>query len=247
MDLAPVERRSLPDEVFERLAGQIVTGGLAPGGPLPSERHLADALGVSRPAVREALQRLAQAGLVEIRQGETTTVRDYRRYGGIDLLPRLLLGSGTPDLEVLRSIVEARLLIGPEVAALAAGRTGPDGASDRLRPALHGLQAARATSGQIDAVAAQRAALEFWDGVVDLADSIVFRLLFNGLRASYEPALDALAQVMRPEVEALPAYLEIATAIGDGDPAAARSAARALLERGTAAFAELASALEEPR
>ena len=49
-------------------------------------------------------------------------------------------------------------------------------------------------------------ALEFWDQVVDAADSMVFRLMFNSLRAAYEPALEALAPLMAEEVGQVDAY-----------------------------------------
>ena len=112
MPLQPVSRRSVPDEVFDQLLAEVVGGEFEAGDALPSERRLAEVLGVSRPAVREALQRLAQTGLVEVRQGGATTVRDFRRYAGLDLLPRLLVRRGELDLAVARSILEARLLIG---------------------------------------------------------------------------------------------------------------------------------------
>ena len=120
MPLAPVSRRSVPDEVFDQLLGEMVGGDLAAGESLPSERRLAEVLGVSRPAVREALQRLASAGFVDVRQGGSTTVRDFRRLGGLDLLPRLLLARGGLDLAVARSILEARAHVGPKIAELAA-------------------------------------------------------------------------------------------------------------------------------
>ncbi len=63
MALEKVARRSLPDEVYQQLLGNTLAGSLSTGDPLPSERQLAEVLGVSRPAVREALQRLAHAGL----------------------------------------------------------------------------------------------------------------------------------------------------------------------------------------
>jgi hypothetical protein len=56
---------------------------------------------------------LAQAGLIEVRQGDTTTVRDYRRSAGLDLLPRLLTVDGGPRLDVVRSIFETRLALAP--------------------------------------------------------------------------------------------------------------------------------------
>ena len=54
--------------------------------------------------------------------------------------------------------------------------------------------------------ARQHAALVFWDAVVDAADSIVFRLLFNSLRLAYEPAIAALGPVMESEVDNLAGY-----------------------------------------
>src|SRR5687768_18491907 len=115
MALQPVARRSVPDEVFDQILDDVVSGEFAPGESLPSERRLSEVLGVSRPAVREALQRLAHAGLVEVRQGDATTVRDFRRFGGLDLLPRLLVVAGELDLKVARSILEARLHVGPKI------------------------------------------------------------------------------------------------------------------------------------
>src|SRR3954466_7929837 len=75
MPLQPVNRRSVPDEVFDQVLGEVVDGGIRAGEPLPSERRLAEVLGVSRPAVREALQRMAATRLVEVRHGGATTVR----------------------------------------------------------------------------------------------------------------------------------------------------------------------------
>ncbi len=103
MDLTPVARRSLPDEVFAQLVDQIVEGSLAPGDALPSERRLAEVLDVSRPAVREALQRLSGSGLVATRHGGATTVQDFRRTGGLDLLPRLMMRVDGIDLAGMQS------------------------------------------------------------------------------------------------------------------------------------------------
>ncbi|HET9140483.1 FadR/GntR family transcriptional regulator [Actinophytocola sp.] len=238
MDLQPVARRSVPDEVFEQIVAEVVGGDLAPGAVLPSERRLAEVLRVSRPAVREALQRMAQAGLVEVRQGDATTVRDFRRHGGLDLLPRLLLRGGELDLTVARSILEARLHIGPKVAALAAERAGGRLAAE-LRAAADAIEA------DPDPVARQRHALVFWDHVVDGADSIAFRLMFNSLRAAYEPALDALAAVMAAEVDRVSAYRALTAAIGSGDPESARSAAEDLLGPATDLLLSAIRTLEE--
>lgn len=235
MPLQRVTRRSVPDDVFQQIVDEVVRGDLPAGANLPSERHLAEVLGVSRPTVREALQRLSHAGLVEVRQGGATTVRDFRRHAGLDLLPRLLLPGGRLDLKAARSILEARLLIGPQVAALAAERAGGD-----LEAALN--EALTALRGESDPVHRQRHALHYWEHIVDGADSIAFRLMFNGLRAAYEPLLDVLAPLMQSEVGRVDAYRELAAAITSGDPRAARGAARKLLRPATS---DLLSAIHQ--
>ena len=112
---------------------------MQPGESLPSERRLAEVLGVSRPAVREALKRLTAAGLVEVRQGDATTVRDFRRHAGLDLLPRLLIRAGELDVSVVRSILETRLHNGPKVAELAAAASRPRSWPRMLDDALRTL------------------------------------------------------------------------------------------------------------
>ena len=237
MALQPVNRRSVPEDVFEQILADVLSGEMRPGESLPSERRLAEVLGVSRPAVREALKRVAAAGLVDVRQGDATTVRDFRRHAGLDLLPRLLLRDGQLDVAVARSILEARLHNGPKVAELAAARR-PPGLSELLEESIRKLQV------DADPVEQQRHALTFWDHVVDGADSIAFRLMFNTLRAAYEPALPALATMMAAEVGQIEFYRRLARAIDAGDVAMAWTAARELLEPATAALAAALNALE---
>jgi DNA-binding FadR family transcriptional regulator len=240
MALQPVNRRSVPEDVFEQIVTEVLSGEMQPGESLPSERRLAEVLGVSRPAVREALKRLTAVGLVEIRQGDATTVRDFRRHAGLDLLPRLLMRAGELDLSVVRSILETRLHNGPKIAELAARRRQPD------LPALLD-EAVDRLAVEADAVEKQRLALVFWDHVVDGADSIAFRLMYNTLRAAYEPALAALATVMADEVGRPEAYQELADAITAGDPSRAGNAARDLLEPATTGLLTAIDNLEEQR
>lgn len=229
MPLQPVTRRSVPDEVFDQVLGEVVSGSLEPGEALPSERRLAEVLGVSRPAVREALQRMTQTRLVEVRHGGATTVRDFRRHAGLDLLPALLVRGGSVDVTVVRSVVEARLVIGPGVAALAAARRDP-GLTARLAEVVEAYAAAE------DPVARQRHTLAYWDLVVDAADSIAFRLLFNSLRTAYEPALAVLAPLLGAEPGRAGAYRVLTAALEEGDPDTARVAAERVLQPSTDAL-----------
>lgn len=235
MPLSPVTRRSVPDEVYDQLLDEMLGGELAAGTALPSERRLAEVLGVSRPAVREALQRLVHAGFVDVRQGDSTTVRDFRRLGGLDLLPRLLLARGGLDLGVARSILEARAHVGPKIAELAAARGGAD-AAEHLSRAVDALRA------DADGVRRQHVALAFWEHLVEAADSITFRLMFNSMRAAYLPLVEALAPLMAAEVDRVEAYSALAEAVAAGDPDLARERASELLG---AATATLVGAIDE--
>lgn len=237
MPLQPIQRRSVPQDVFDQLVAEVMSGDLHPGEALPSERRLAEVLGVSRPAVREALQRLAHAGLVEVRQGDATTVRDFRRTGGMELLPRLLVVAGELDISVARSLLEARLLIGPKVAELAARRTD-DATLDRLRAIVRELET------DADPIRRQHRALEFWEVVVDAADSIAFRLMFNSLRAAYEPTIDALATVMAEEVDQVSKYAALVEALTTHDGDLARERAEDLLGPATRTLVHAIDQLE---
>ena len=219
MALSPVHRRSVPDEVFDQLVAEVTGGDLGPG----------------EPAL--ARQRLATAGLVDVRQGGSTTVRDFRRLGGLDLLPRLLVTGGELDLAVARSILEARLHVGPKIAELAAVRSGLAIAGG-LRDTVRLLEA------EADGVRRQQHALAFWDQVVAGADSITFRLMFNSMRAAYEPVLDALAVVMSAEVDRVETYDALTDAIEAGDGPAARERAHDLLAVATESLTDAIDAID---
>ena len=72
---APARRRTgSPEEIARLLTAYVTTGHLQPGARIPSERRLAEELGVGRTVVREALKSLALVGLIESRHGDGTYV-----------------------------------------------------------------------------------------------------------------------------------------------------------------------------
>ena len=237
MALLPITRQSIPDEIFRQVATQVLTGDRVPGEALPSERALSEALGVSRTAVREALTRLDRAGLIHIRQGESTVVRDFRLDAGFDVLPLLLAHGGDVDRAGLASVVEARAMIGPAIAALAAQRADA-GLSARLHSATDDL------ASEAEPLQRMWRALAFWELVVDSADNIAFRLMFNTMRNAYLPALDVLVNVMAAEVSDIRHYRTLSDAVGNGDPEGARAAATSMLALGSAAFTTFLAQLE---
>lgn len=77
-------RTSLAATVFEQLAVAILGGKIS--GTLPPERELAERFGVSRMLVRQGVHRLAEAGLVQVRQGGATRVLDPSECGDLRII-----------------------------------------------------------------------------------------------------------------------------------------------------------------
>jgi GntR family transcriptional repressor for pyruvate dehydrogenase complex len=72
----PVDVERIADSVVEQIEDLLVSGALRPGQKLPPERELAEAMQVSRPKLREAMHRLEEAGLIEIRRSDGAFVRE---------------------------------------------------------------------------------------------------------------------------------------------------------------------------
>jgi DNA-binding FadR family transcriptional regulator len=229
MPLQPVQRTSVAGAVFDQLSDEIVSGRLAPGEALPPERELTERLGVNRQAVREALQRLDQLGLVEIRHGGSTRVRDFRQGGGPELLVLLLLGTdGTLDAGVVRSIFELRAAVAADAARLCAARAVP--------ATVAALEAAADAIADAPTDADRLAASErFWALVIDGADNVAYRLLHNSLERIYEPIRDEVASLIAGELADAAGHRKVAASIGKGQERGAELAARKVLALGTAA------------
>jgi len=71
-----VRPRSVSDDIVDQMISAIFSGNLSAGGKLPPERALAQAFGVGRQALREAIQKLQGMGLLEVRKPQGTFVRD---------------------------------------------------------------------------------------------------------------------------------------------------------------------------
>ena len=103
-----------PAEVAEkRLLDAILSGHFAVNSYLPGERDLAAQIGVTRPTLREAMQRLARDGWLDIQQGKPTRVRDYWQEGNMGVLSMLaqMPSQQTPDF--VAHLLEIRVLLAP--------------------------------------------------------------------------------------------------------------------------------------
>src|SRR5690349_24329147 len=104
-------------------------GLLRPGERLPSERDLAQRLEVGRASVREAIAALQVQGVIETRPGSGSFV-------AADPTSRLPAPAGLPHDASPSDLLEARLLIEPAIARLAAERGRPDEQCERLLAAM---------------------------------------------------------------------------------------------------------------
>lgn len=208
----PLSRMSVPDQVFARLCEAILGGQYAPGERLPTQRALAADLQVNIATVREAVGRLEQLRLVEVRHGDAMRVRDWRRTGGLDALALLR----SVDRDVVRSLFESRRLLLAEAARLAAQRR-----SEAQAEEIAELAGAVATAGEDHG--ALLADWHFMAALVDAAGNIVFQLIMNSVRELYLPRIGAFGGIVAHRDAWAPLYARAAAAVaaGDGEAAAA--------------------------
>jgi GntR family transcriptional repressor for pyruvate dehydrogenase complex len=231
---APIQRDSPVSQVARRLLDEVMEGGHHPGSRLPSERRLAEGLGVGRSAIREALAVLEVLGIVEVRVGSGTYVR-----GTIsDLLPQaidwgLLLGEHrTHDL------VETRRHLEVVTARLAAERaTDAD-----VVLLLHRLERMRDTADSVTEFT--EADVEFHLEVARIAGNTVLRDILHSVRALLRVWILRAVGADGDTAATLAEHVAVFEAVERRDPDAAAAAMGAHME---AASARLYRSLAEGR
>lgn len=213
-------RRSLSDAVFDRIQRAIKSGAYGVDERLPTEHTLASEFQVSRPVVRDALQRLREQGLIYSRRGAGSFVRDL----GL----REPLGFGQMEnLSDLQHCYDFRLTLEPDAAALAAERRKPSSLSeiksalDLLRDATN-RHAHRADADFLFHFGIAKASENpyFATAMQALEEHIAVGMRFHGL------SLRSMSGGLRHVFVEHTAVFE---AIRDGDAEAARSLMRAHL------------------
>ncbi len=121
-DVGPIKSTRIYEEIVRQVKALIAEGRLKSGDQLPPERDLAEQFKVSRTSVREALRTLESLGLIEIRPGEGTFVREVSVESLIEPLAQVILSQREAVLELF----EARRLLEPAIAGLAARRATKD-------------------------------------------------------------------------------------------------------------------------
>jgi GntR family transcriptional repressor for pyruvate dehydrogenase complex len=107
MSFGQVKQRRLSDDIVERLEAMILEGTLKAGERLPAERVLAEQFGVSRPSLREAIQKLGAKGLLVSRQGGGNYVSEG--LGSMFSDPLLHLLESNPEAQRATEVDHQRL------------------------------------------------------------------------------------------------------------------------------------------
>ena len=226
MPLHTIEPRRLYRQIADQLRGLIRAGEWPLGSRLPPERDLAAQLGVSRPSVREALIALEVEGLVEVRMGSGIYVIAHEPAASARRVDALF-----GPFEIIR----ARQLVECELAALAAQQGGPALVAT-LHEALAAMQADVARG-----VPPIRGDRQFHLALAQAADN---GPLLRTVTELFDERNNPLFEQFGKHVEtgntwqlALAEHAAVIEAVAAADPAAARAAMHAHLQRSHDRFA----------
>ena len=226
----PTGRGGLHRKVVDMLAMQIIRGEYEAGSPLPVEAEVCRALGVGRSSVREAMRVLADKGMIEVRPRTGTKVLDRASWRRLDPdLVRWMLAAGG-DQELLADLVEARRILEPAAAMLAAKRaTGADLA--RIEVALTGMSDAMPGDGRDgDLEACVEADIAFHKAILSASGNSVleeFEVVIDGaLRAAFMKS----AELAQSYPQTISAHGEVYEAIRMRDAQRAGAAMSSLLD-----------------
>ena len=208
--------------VVARLGGGIARGEFAPGASLPRESDLEQSLGASRGVVREAVKILATKGLVSVGPRVGTRVQPRRDWSLLDPDVLRWIAHAGIDHDLLVALDEARAVVEPGAAAIAAIRA-TEADRTRIREAFQAMEAH--CDEPSAAIAADKA---FHLAILDATHNPVLR----GFRAAIDAILDAVFAATIPMLRPnLPNHDAVARAIEARDAQAARRAMNLVLGR----------------
>jgi GntR family transcriptional regulator, transcriptional repressor for pyruvate dehydrogenase complex len=214
-DFEAIRRNKVYEEVAKQIERLILTK-LQPGDKLPSERELAEMLGVSRSSIRDAIRSLELLGLVEPRQGAGTVVREISADSVVNPLATLL----TRQRQSVTELLDFRKMLEPPLAARAATHA----TAEEIREMEEILRRQDEKLGRGEIPVEEDS--EFHYSVAMAAEnSVVLKVLdvlMDLLRETRERSLQVEG---RPE-KSLAGHRRILSAIKRRDPAAAEAAMR---------------------
>ena len=211
----------ISNAIAATLERRILEGSLKPGDRLPPERELATELGVSRPSLREAIQKLASKGMVQSRQGGGTFVTDALESSFSD--PWQDMMGKHPNLR--EDMLEFRRMLEGQAAEWAAERA-TDADRQRLDQCFKALMAAFESD---DAEKRSEADIAFHQAIGDSAHNVLIGhlsgALLNLMHDNIRLNLGELKSVPAATRLLMSQHESIYKAVSENKPQLARSAA----------------------
>lgn len=216
---------SVHNSVVNLLGGRILGGEYAPGEALPREDELCAMLGVSRTSVREAVKVLSAKGLVEVRRRVGVKVLPRSEWRLLDPVVLSWHPAIQEDRELIDGLVEARRIIEPAAAELAARRaTAADLAT--IEQAFEAMRDAIPD----DPLGVCQADLAFHRSLIAASHNLVLRGLIGMLEAALKASFLVTNPLMEAQSRALSAHRAVLEAVRLRDTAGARDAMNRLLD-----------------
>ena len=215
-----IQTRKLSDDIMEHLESMIIDGSYLAGQKLPAERELAEKFAVSRPSIREAIQKLEAKNLVERKQGGGTFVK--RQLNALVTDPLLALLSARPETQF--DLLEFRHALEGMAAYYAALRGQPED-YQALEKALNDLPAGIDIK---DKSVEAEALVNFYLTMALAAHNVVLlhvmRSLQTLLKDNIQRNLEVLASQSKDQENIIKQRKNIVKAILQRDPEQARLA-----------------------
>ena len=218
-----------PAELTERrLIEAFLNGRYPPHSALPGERDLARELGVTRPTLREALQRLARDGWITIQQGKSTQVNDFLWEGNLNVLGTLVrYGDGLPQ-GFVTNLLAVRLALAPAYAETAVERN-----AETVITLLDGYD----TLGDDP----ERYATADWAlhlGLIRASANPIYMLIYNGFASFYVQMARRYFAMAAGRQTSDAFYARLLAAAAAGDAPAAAEVTREAMQQSIALWQE---------
>ena len=217
-----VARTSLAEQVAGEIQKTVLGKGLKPGSRIPSERRLAELMGVSRIVVREALKMLGERGLVEVQTGKGTFVSEMKPSSIAGALEIYLQQQevGVRQLQEVRRVLETAIVIRAAERATPADLKLMQEALDGHRKAIERMEVRGLDDEAFEAFV--YADLGFHYAIALASQNPLFVLLVSSLSDLMVEIRRAASPHLRAIKTALEVHQEIYAAIEAKDPNAAR-------------------------
>lgn len=204
----------------QSLIHAILEGEFPPGSTLPAERELAARLGVTRPTLREALQRMERDGWLIIQQGKPTRVNNIWVDGGLNVLSALVHSEQELPEDFVPNLLDVRQVLAPAYVR-AAVENNPTQVSDLLK-----------TIDKLDDTPEDYASFDWrlHHTLTIASGNPIYTLILNGFAGFYEQMARLYFRGAEARQASQAFYLALKKAVESSDAGQAEAVTRSVMQ-----------------